>query len=183
MTGQTGPKRTKIQRKADLKIITESYLKGMTQIEIARVLAEIRPYAISQQMVSNDLRHVQKQWRTDTSMALDEYKARELARLDLLEREYWQAWEKSQKPRKRHRVNYGDDQPDMSVDRKPRAVLLDTEERIGDPRFLQGVERCIQQRCKLLGIEAPARYDLGLTNFDKLLLALRDEGQDGDSGK
>lgn len=31
---------------------------------------------------------------------------------------------------------------------------------MGDPRYLAGVQWCIEIRCKLLGIEAPKRVDV-----------------------
>ena len=40
-----------------------------------------------------------------------------------------------------------------------RSVM--TEERTGDPRYLDGVMRCIERRCHLLGLDAPAKLDLG----------------------
>ena len=50
---------------------------------------------MTRQMVGYDLKAIQRRWREDTSRNLDEEKARVLAKLDELERTYWQAWEDS----------------------------------------------------------------------------------------
>jgi hypothetical protein len=70
----------------------------------------------------------------------------ELARIDRLEREYWDAWERSCKDseKRQARTVQGD---------KPRQEASKTEEgRDGNPRFLEGVQWCIRQRCELLGL-------------------------------
>ncbi len=42
---------------------------------------------------------------------------------------------------------------------KPKAMeqFEYTEERLGDPRYLLGVDRCIERRCRILGLEAPMK--------------------------
>ncbi|NIP53215.1 MAG: hypothetical protein GWN94_14245, partial [Phycisphaerae bacterium] len=120
-----------------------------------------------------DLKTIQKRWRTDTTIDLDEARQRELARIDQLEREYWQAWEKSKQPRKR-------------VSQTDKTVSRQTEERTGDPRYLAGVQWCIQQRCKLLDIEAPQRQQVQLEDehgvFKTLLSVLHRKDDEGETG-
>lgn len=85
---------------------------------------------MTRQMVGYDLKAIQKRWREDTSRDLDADKIRELAKLDELERTYWKAWE------------------DSSMGN-----------RQGHPAFLRGVLDCVDRRCKLLGLDAPAKVD------------------------
>ena len=80
-------KRTLIQIEDDRREIASLYLQGKTQQAIAERLGMTR------QMVGYDLKAIQRRWREDTSRNLDEDKARELAKLDELERTHWQAWE------------------------------------------------------------------------------------------
>ena len=82
-------KRTLIQIEDDRREIASLYLQGKTQQAIAERLNMTR------QMVGYDLKAIQRRWREDTSRNLDEDKARELAKLDELERTHWQAWEDS----------------------------------------------------------------------------------------
>lgn len=53
------------------------------------------------------------------------------------------------------RLVYDQDIGDFVVE---KVELL--EARDGDPRFLEGIRKCIQDRCKLLGIQAPERLEL-----------------------
>ncbi|NIN36653.1 MAG: hypothetical protein GTO60_16780 [Gammaproteobacteria bacterium] len=162
------PKRTKLQKEADLPIIAKLYLAGNLQSEIAAHISAIRDYTLTQQQISKDIAFIRRQWVKETTMALDEAKALELIKIDKAEREYWEAWEASKKPRKRTSKRGSDD------------VTMALEERTGDPRYLAGVMSCIQQRCKLLGIEAPQRTEHTGKDGDDLfgLLLSRLHGED-----
>ncbi len=91
---KSGPKRKPTQRDKDLQITAELYLAGRNQYEIAEIIG------VSQGTISNDLKAIRVMWRERAVIAFSERKAEELARLDKLEREYWQAWERSIKPAK-----------------------------------------------------------------------------------
>ena len=80
-------KRTPIQIEDDRRETASLYLQGKTQQAIAERLGMTR------QMVGYDLKAIQRRWRQDTARDLDEDKAKELAKLDELERTHWQAWE------------------------------------------------------------------------------------------
>lgn len=143
------PKRTPTQRENDLERISTLYLKGKRQVEIAVELG------VTQQQVSYDLKEIHKRWRESTTINLDEAKHRELARLDILENTYWSAWERSLDERTKTRTERtsrgGDGQQDKAS--------IEKETLLGIPAYLAGVERCIEQRCKLLGIYAPTRNE------------------------
>src|SRR5262249_24223213 len=71
------------------------------------------------------------------------------------EREYWAAWEASKKEREittTEQLTGGDGDRLKAVVRK--------EQQTGDPRYLAGVQSCIEQRCKLLGLNAPVETRL-----------------------
>lgn len=72
----------------------------------------------------------------------------ELQRLDRLELEYRAAWERSKAQHERRLLRAEAGGLELSM------VIQD--DACGDPRYLQGVERCIRQRCELLGL-----YDEG----------------------
>ena len=81
------PKRTSFEREKDLLEISRLYLTGVTQTDIAARLG------VSQQQISYDLKALQKRWLAASLAHVDDAKARELAKIDQLEREYWKAWE------------------------------------------------------------------------------------------
>lgn len=84
---------------------------------------------ICQQMVCHDLKEIRKRWRESTIRDFDELRSEQLEKIDTVESEYWAGFERSQS--KRHPS--------------------------GNPSFLAGVERCIERRCKLLGLDAPQK--------------------------
>jgi hypothetical protein len=140
-------KRTPIQREHDLTQIAGLYLRGKTQAAIAEELK------ITQQQVSYDLKIIQARWRKDTTIDMDEAKRKELARIDELERTYWTAWERSldEKVKTRTEKRAGEEGGKASIEK---------ETLLGVPAYLAGVQWCISERCKLLGLYAPAKSAL-----------------------
>jgi len=118
-------KRTKQQREHDLVIVAQMYFEGKYQSEIGAFLG------LSQQQISYDLKVLEKRWVKNSLHHITQGKARELAKIDHLEREYWQAWKDS-------------DCPDNGSP--------------GNPAYLSGVQWCINKRCQILGFEAASRH-------------------------
>lgn len=154
-------KRTDFQREENYVQITELYLRGKYQSEIAKILG------LSQGMISQDLKVIQRRWRESTTMNLDEAKAKELARLDELEREFWAAWEASKTERTQAR------QEKNNAGATVKASMM-KEQRDGNPAFLAGVMGCIDRRCKLLGLDAATKTQ----NLNVDLSTLTDEQLD-----
>lgn len=141
----TAPKRTPFQIEADRRELTRLYLRGVLQKDIAAQLG------VTQQMISLDLKTIRKQWQRDTAFDLDEAKAKELARIDELERTYWEAFERSKATKERRRSGRRE-----SGD----WAEIDTEDMVGNPAFLAGVLSCIAKRCELLGLDAPTKQEI-----------------------
>ena len=77
MPGDTRNKRTRLQRKQDRTKIVDMYIKGYYQSQIAEEIG------VCQQEISAELKMIQKKWQELTTMALDEYKAKDLVVLIL----------------------------------------------------------------------------------------------------
>jgi hypothetical protein len=157
--------RSKAQQAEDL--IEESrlaYVHRKTHREIAAHLSATRPYRISHQQVGLDLQKVEKQLREAPMVNLHEHNMRELLIIDGLQREAWDAWERS----KKDRTSKGQVVKLLGLTRKERdagsgenretRVTITTE--VGDARFLAIVFQCIEYRMRLLGLEAPKRQEL-----------------------
>ena len=136
------PKFTKIEREAHLLTVSDLYLTGKTQAYIGTQIG------CSQSQVSAYLRKLYKRWETAASANIDKLKARELARLDKVEVEAWAAWERSQADAETETTSTFDGKITTTLKR---------EGQVGDPRFLDVVNRCIAQRCKIIGVEAPQK--------------------------
>nr|WP_293836721.1 helix-turn-helix domain-containing protein [uncultured Arsenicibacter sp.] len=134
------------------------YLKGWQQAAIAEELD------VTQSQISQDLKAIRENWKTGALIDFNEAKARELARLDLLEQTYWSAWERSLKPFKKKQTKMRGEVNMNDASQKQKAKNLETteatEERVGDPKFLDGVLKCIQKRVDILGIDAPSKQEL-----------------------
>lgn len=105
----------------------------------------------------------------------------ELMKLDTLEREYWEAWFRSLQVQRAEVVvdsegvadvesiealrehwrrigeRPGDGKKGGSQPLDVKKVAKKWVEACGDPRYLAGVQWCIDKRCKLLGLDAPTR--------------------------
>jgi hypothetical protein len=131
---KTGPKRTPFQHERDLVLIAELYLRNIRQVDIADRINRQKEYTdigltVTQSQISHDIKKLHDRWVKKSMDSIDQVKARELARLEQLEREYWSRFLRSES------------------DKDP----------VGDPRFSQGIERVIEQRRKILGLDAPAK--------------------------
>lgn len=132
----------------DRRKIAALYLRGYKQAEIAEEIG------VDISTISRDLATMQDEWRAATLMDLDEAKRRELARVDGLELEYWEAWERSCEEAVKtttKRIQGAESARDEASVQK--------EQRLGDPRYLAGVQWCIERRCKLLGLDAPSKSE------------------------
>jgi predicted transcriptional regulator len=134
--------------------VAKLYLEGVRQVEIAGMVG------VSEGQISQDLKKLRTIWAKARNTSIDQVVAEELAKIDNLECEYWVAWKKS----------ITDHSKTVNKARgKANAVTPDfqeiTEMQIinhGEPRFLNGIERCIERRCKLLGLDAPAKSNVNL---------------------
>jgi len=142
-------KRTPAQIDKDRQEIARLYLQGQTQSDIAAQLKMTQP------MVSYDLAAIRQAWVKSSLCDFNEAKAKELAKIDHLEWTYWQAWERSLEPFKSKTVKA------KGVDREAATAnaeqTIKTEDRNGDPRYLDGVMACIDRRCKIFGFDAPTK--------------------------
>jgi len=154
-------KRKKKEIERDLVVVSELYLKGHFQKDIPMLLQErtSASYLLTQQMISRDLQKLREIWREEALDNINEMTIRELAKLDKLEQQYWLAWErscqKSEKTITKARSIQWTDNDDVKKGTDPQVFerYIQQQERDGNKDFLDGVLKCIQQRCRILGIE------------------------------
>ena len=148
------PQNNKYEIAARRKRVAELYLQGWWQTEIAKELD------ISQQQVSHDLGVLKRLWQQSSLVDLDKVKSKELAKIDRLEAEYWRAWEKSkkdyQKSTSKQRGKKSGDKIEAETAEKTLQEIVVT----GDPRYLQGIQWCVNKRCEIFGLDAARKLDL-----------------------
>lgn len=129
-------------RRAD---VARRYLQGQTQGQIAADLG------VHQSQVTRDLKTLRQRWQEQAADQTGRWIAQELARLAALEAEAWAAWQRS---RQNAVKEIEETTEDGFRQRK------ETTGQAGDPRFLDQVQKCVQQRRDLLGLDAPKRTEL-----------------------
>lgn len=153
-------KRTKGQREADNETIARLYLQSKTLREIAEAVNQGRPEEqhIGPRQVSNSLAGIRAAWLDNAAQDYDAHVSRELARVDEIEREAWEAWERSKRQARtvRTKTTAALPQPEGQALGAPAVETTETlADQAGDPRFLDKVGWCIEQRVKILGLAAP----------------------------
>ena len=142
--------RSPLERERDLREMAALYLRGLSHHEIAQRLN------VSRQQIGYDLKVLQRRWQESAVADFDARKAAELARVDELERTYWEAWERSCQAREvtTQEKTHGGDGP---ADELRLKAGVRKEQRDGNPEFLRGVERCVELRCKITGAFAAVK--------------------------
>lgn len=152
-----GYRRTPEQRENDLVFCTDLFLRGYSYRQIADLLNQHNAkmgldYAIVPPMrVYKDLKQLLINWKREHEENIDLYITKELSKLDKIEAELWDAWERSKK-----RIVSKIRQSGLKTER--------SETFAGNPRYLDLVLSVQQRRAKLLGLDAPVKVDLPNVN-------------------
>lgn len=152
-----GYRRTPEQRENDLVFCTDLFLRGYSYRQISDLLNQRNAkmgldYAIVPPMrVYKDLKQLLINWKREHEENIDLYITKELSKLDKIEAELWDAWERSKK-----RIVSKIRQSGLKTER--------SETFAGNPRYLELVLSVQQRRAKLLGLDAPVKVDLPNVN-------------------
>lgn len=141
--------RTELDREQDVWYAVAELAKGKSYREIAAALSEKKGYHIAFQQVYKDVQEVLVEWKRENMENIDAYIAKDLARLEEIERIVLQNFEKSKLPRPNEYASL--------MKRGMTAEEIDEmyEERggmAGDPRYLETLLHLQRQRMDLLGI-------------------------------
>lgn len=148
-----GYRRTPEQRENDLVFCTDLFLRGYSYRQISDLLNKRNAkmgldYAIVPPMrVYKDLKQLLINWKREHEENIDLYITKELSKLDKIEAELWDAWERSKK-----RIVSKIRQSGLKTER--------SETFAGNPRYLDLVLSVQQRRAKLLGLDAPVKVDM-----------------------
>lgn len=146
------------------EVIIEMYLKGHNLMNIRRKVLEKFSYKINNDRLKKLIEKAIEVWENNKNDAIANHKARELEKINTLELEYWLAWERSQQAAKakntKQKLLTQETADGLSKEKLGVAEVTKQErEQAGDPRFLDGIQWCVEMRCRLLGLEAPIRTE------------------------
>lgn len=163
--------RSKGERQQDLNLIAELYTKGRSYREIAFEVNERHGRNISYVTVSNEVKKLLKEWKESREEIIDHQKYIDLEKIDRLEKTYWDGYEKSCQP-----VKKSSTKKKGSIQGVNDIEMTGSEEtRVGDPRFLDGIKWCIEQRGKIFGYSAPQKFDVETNMFQQLMQSATSE--------
>ena len=132
-----------LERRRD---VARRYLEGMTQVAIAAELG------VGLRTVKRDLFNIREQWKKSAIRDFDEVKAEQLAKLDRMECEVWEQWRRSCEDYEKRVVE------DRTATQFPGTnERTETGGQYGDPRYMNTLVSIIEQRCKLMGLNAPQK--------------------------
>lgn len=132
-------KRTKEVRENDLVKISKLYLQGKTQREIAQVIG------VSRVQISYDLKQIFTEWKAERISTFEERLLLELSKIDFLESEAWEAWEKS-------KVDTGRISEIKNEQGKIFSHTYTVEGVIPNKLYLDIIFKCIETRLKILAV-------------------------------
>jgi hypothetical protein len=156
--------------------ITECHLEGMSMQSTADAVDVKYGIKLSKMTISTYMKGIKKEWLADRVEDINELRLTEVKKLLKVESEFWREWKRSKEPKKRttsKRKGTGSPlqvvSPEGEITTETGVTLSGVEtqeqetESLGDPRYLMGVQWCIQMRCKILGVEAPTVIAGGVT--------------------
>lgn len=144
--------------------VAARYLRGELMVNIGKELG------VDTAQISRDLKALREEWRQSALVNMNEAKAKELAKIDNLEVEYWQAWENSKRNAEidvteqigtRAKSKPGEkDQAETSITPMRIKKYKRVEGQSGNPAFLAGIQWCINKRCEIFGLDAPKKAEI-----------------------
>jgi hypothetical protein len=126
--------------------ICEAYLAG----DDIRTIAAAE--GISKSAVHRDLQAVRRRWRAEADGKYGVWIDAQLARIDAIEGEAWEAYERS----KRDAVTVREEADGEDAGKR----TVETKGQAGDAKFLRVMIDCVSERCRILGLYAPKQHDM-----------------------
>ena len=155
----------------DVSVATKLYLRGYSYNEITGRVNDKNTgrYLLKRQTVAADVKRAMKKWEKKLAGTIEEAKAVELKKIDALERAYWDEHDRI--------MGVGfetviDEESASSDSERVHTRRTTRRERKSVAECLRGVQWCIDQRCKILGIYAAIKVEVGWK--DEIVVALRD---------
>lgn len=127
--------------------VNRLYAQGLPQTTIAKRLG------ISQHTVCEDIKTGREIWLATVKENRQSLVAAELEKLNAIEYEAFDQWNKSTKPAIEERTEEESGTAQNPTGKTKRAKTK--RGRIGDSRLLAIIVKCIERRCALLGLDAP----------------------------
>lgn len=131
--------------------IMRLYLKGVAMEDAVEEIRKRRGIALRPQEGYGILNAALDDLKMAYVREAEEWRVMELRRIAALEAEYWRMWEQTVAG------EASTEESDVVGDRKLSTRRRDMKVAL---EYLKGVERCIQRRCQILGLDAPHKFQI-----------------------
>lgn len=150
-----------VAQRAFLKAeISKLYLDGFGVYQMQNFLKDKKEFSVSIPTIYRYIDLVLEDWHRENVDNIDKQISGELMKLSRAEAEYWDAWMRSKgsvnhrtvrrvgKPKTKSELKDGETTETLKTTEREETVK--TIDLIGDPRFLEGYERCVAKRIEVL---------------------------------
>jgi|GEM_PF-5824643 len=145
-------KRNDLEKQADRELIKDLRLRRLSTRQIA---THPDLSHISHSQVYADLKLIEANWKSTTSIDLDKKKQEQLETLDFIIRESSEAWEKSKADKVKKSIKNKDD-----FKGKSKESGIQTETIHGDHNYMKRVLDALTEQNKILGLHAPVKAEV-----------------------
>lgn len=180
---KTGASQTKDARLTQKEFYSEMvcrlYLKGLSYKQIADKIVEEHDKRLDIRTVAKYITDAVKKWQAKKDQWAQEITVLELEKINVLEAEYWAAYERSKLPikTKKTKIEPVQEKPEEESGEKkkrsrakPKVPVIpgfkileevrEEREQIGNEKFLTGVQWCIERRLEILGHTGAIKNDI-----------------------
>lgn len=123
------------------------YLQGKRMYEIVETLGTGVTFA----MVKRDIEDIRREWRETRIDSLNEYMMKEIEKIDLVESQAWEEWHRSKLDAETKITEAEADEIEMGK-LTPKKATVKKQGQTADPRYMDIILKCSDQRAKLLGL-------------------------------
>lgn len=161
-----GPRRTKLERERDLAILSELYVKGMTEWDMTQAISSQYPFDLSIRTIKNDKNELRKRWIESQLVNFDEAKARELELIDKLIEACWVGWERSLNPEGHETIEESlEDKLPGGEGTNPIALksvrkINKRADRDGNVIWIEEMRKLSDQRARIFGLYEPDKFQI-----------------------
>ena len=148
--------RRQVEREQHRNLISDLYLRGNSFRAIQQEVKKAFGKALSMSTIHADVTALRNEWKEQRIALLDEATDLELKKLDAIEVEAWEAWQKSKSGERMTRTKKSStpvtNAKNATTITQPDETITEERDSPGDPRFMAIIMKVSDQRSRLLGL-------------------------------
>jgi hypothetical protein len=159
------PRKTVLEKEAEIKAVKDLFIVGKNKFEIAERLGLNASY------IQRCIDILITRWERESISDIHRFKMKELDKISKMESELWESWfqskkrSKTTKKRTKSREPRKDSQGMVMTDRSGNTLYHEGEtdsESVtlnqGSMEYMKGIMWCVAERCRIIGLYAPKKF-------------------------